>query len=109
MEVRKSQGCEKVMNSNCDIFLNLFSGHIVDEFSCRELGSVPLSASISKGTGVWVARGDLPILYLYHAHTKQLLQTFDLSHRYCTTCFDTLQSVLVRLQSKQVTPLACLI
>jgi hypothetical protein len=23
----------------------------------------------------------LPILYLYHAHTKQLLQTFDLSHR----------------------------
>lgn len=56
------------------------NGHITDEFVCRELGSVPLSASISKGTGVWVARGDLPILYLYHAHTKQLLQTFDLSH-----------------------------
>ena len=64
-------------NGNVSIIKN---GQLTDSFHCRELGHVPLSAAVCIGSGVWVARGDLPILYLYHVHTKILIQTYDLSH-----------------------------
>jgi hypothetical protein len=52
----------------------------IDEFQCREVGHVPISASVCVGSGVWVSRGDLPTLYLYHIHSRRLIQTYDLSH-----------------------------
>ena len=55
-------------------------GEVIEDFQCRELGHVPLSAAVSISSGVWVSRGDLPTLYLYHVHTKTLIQTYDLSH-----------------------------
>ena len=30
-------------------------------------------------SGVWVARGDLAYLYLYHVHKRTMIQTYDLS------------------------------
>ena len=53
---------------------------VESEFSCREVGHVPLSASVCINSGVWVSRADLPTLYLYHVHTQSLMQTYDLSH-----------------------------
>ena len=48
-------------------------------FELREVGRVPLSAGCAISSGVWVARGDLPYLYLYHVHKRILIQTYDLS------------------------------
>ena len=52
---------------------------IVDKFDVPEVGKAPLSAGACIASGVWVARGDLAYLYLYHVHTKTMIQTYDLS------------------------------
>ena len=52
---------------------------IIDKFDVPEVGKAPLSAGACIASGVWVARGDLAYLYLYHVHTKTMIQTYDLS------------------------------
>ena len=73
--VRDEVWCWK--NGNVSIIKN---GELIDDFHCRELGHVPLSAAVCISSGVWVARGDLANLYLYHVHTRKLIQTYDLCH-----------------------------
>ena len=61
----------------------LRSSKMTDSFELREVGRVPLSAGCAISSGVWVARGDLAYLYLYHVHKRILIQTYDLSKAAC--------------------------